>query len=68
MRRLLTLIALPSVAFAVFYGCTKEREISGPGGSTDNGNTCLGCHSDQDSLQVLLAGKWDPPAAGREDG
>jgi hypothetical protein len=68
MRRLIALIALPALLVALFVGCTKEREIvSGPGG--DTGKTCIGCHSDQAALQDLTsAGKWAPPASGREDG
>ncbi|MBC8366256.1 hypothetical protein H8E52_02490 [bacterium] len=65
MRRLTLLIALPALLVAVFIGCTKEREIAGPGDDM----TCIGCHSDAAALQELTsAGKWVPPASGREDG
>jgi len=64
MRRIIPLIAIPAVMMALFFGCTKERELTGPGDMT-----CLGCHSDEDALKNLTAdGKWSPPAAGREDG
>ncbi len=65
MRRLIPLIALHALLVTVFLGCTKERELAGP----DSAMTCIGCHSDQEALQELTsAGKWVPPAFGREDG
>ncbi len=66
MRKLFALFALSAMILALFFGCTKEREISGPGDDM----TCLGCHSDEEMLQDLTAdsSRWTPPASGREDG
>jgi len=66
MRRLIPFFALPVLILAFFFGCTKEREIAGPGDEM----TCFGCHSDEAQLQALTAdtARWTPPASSRGDG
>lgn len=66
MRKTLLLLILPLILLAAFYGCTKERIVSGP----DDGSTCIGCHGSEEALRAVLdEGKGKPPEpAGKDDG
>ena len=65
MRRFLPLLVLPLILLFAFYGCTKERIVSGP----DAGSSCMGCHGSEASLKAITGeGKFVPPASGKDDG
>lgn len=60
MRKILPLLILPLILLAGFYGCTKERIVSGP----DAGSSCIACHSSEASLKAITGeGKLQPPAS-----
>jgi hypothetical protein len=67
MRRLLPLLILPLVVLVGFFGCTKERLVTG---GLNEDNSCMGCHSSEEALKAITGeGKDKTPAyAGREDG
>ena len=64
MRRILPLLLLPLILLAGFYGCTKERIVSGP----DDGSSCFACHSSEASLKAITGEGKLPPPIGKDGG
>ena len=68
------LFLMPLIVLALAYGCTKERATDPGDNGGDNGGgdaqfTCVGCHTEEDSIKAHLPDEGGVPRiANRGDG